>query len=178
MSTDEDAASARARVLSSPLRWRVLRLCLHEPRTNKDLAALLGVNPGTMLHHVRTLVATGFLQAQPARRGARNALEIPYLATQATWDVAREVPSLGSVMVDLLGEEARAVDPGDLTVWRLGVRLGADGREELIARISALFDEYRARGASASADAEADAGVRAWSLMTFLHPDPGQDAGA
>ena len=59
----EDAAQqARARALASPLRMRILRLCLHEPRTNKELAGMLGINPGSMLHHVRSLVSTGFLE--------------------------------------------------------------------------------------------------------------------
>jgi DNA-binding transcriptional ArsR family regulator len=49
-------AEARMRAISSPLRLRVLRLCAFESRTNKELAELLDVNPGTMLHHVRTLV--------------------------------------------------------------------------------------------------------------------------
>ena len=67
----------RMRALSSPLRLRVLRLCAFESRTNKELAELLGVNPGTMLHHVRTLVQTGYPRGraraigQPGRpRGA------------------------------------------------------------------------------------------------------------
>ena len=55
---DDEAIAARARALSSAVRWRVLRACLDEALTNKELADRLGVNPGSMLHHVRTLVAT------------------------------------------------------------------------------------------------------------------------
>ncbi|NLA09960.1 MAG: helix-turn-helix transcriptional regulator [Microbacteriaceae bacterium] len=59
MAADTEAdAQAIARALSSPLRLRVLRLCAHTARTNKELATLLGVNPGTMLHHVCTRVRT------------------------------------------------------------------------------------------------------------------------
>ena len=46
---------------------RALRLCRFDARTNKELADLLEVNPGTMLHHVRTLVDAGFLAPQPER---------------------------------------------------------------------------------------------------------------
>ena len=75
---DADAESqAKARALSSPLRMRILRLCAFEARTNKELADVLGVNPGTMLHHVRTLVQTDFLAAEPARLGRQGAREVP-----------------------------------------------------------------------------------------------------
>ncbi|HKS00236.1 MAG TPA: ArsR family transcriptional regulator, partial [Arthrobacter sp.] len=36
---------AKGRALSSPLRLRILRLCLHQSRTNKEIAELLGLNP-------------------------------------------------------------------------------------------------------------------------------------
>ena len=86
---DDETISARARALSSPVRWRVLRACLDEALTNKELADLLGVNPGSMLHHVRTLVGTGFLAPGETRRGARNAIEIPYRTTDLVWAAGR-----------------------------------------------------------------------------------------
>ena len=79
---DDAEQERRARALASPLRMRILRLCLHESRTNKELADELGINPGTLLHHVRTLLDTGFLSAEPPRRGPRGAREVPYLATR------------------------------------------------------------------------------------------------
>ena len=81
----EQAAIERGRALASPLRLRILRLCRFEARTNKQLAELLGLNPGTMLHHVRTLVKTGFLRAEPERAGVQGAREVPYRATGASW---------------------------------------------------------------------------------------------
>lgn len=165
---DADAAlhAARVRALSSPLRWRILRLCLHTPRTNRELADLLARNPGSVLHHVRTLVATGFLQAQPAARGGVRHREIPYLATGLTWTMGRDAPELDSVLVDVLREEARQVDPGELSVWRLGLRLSDADRAALADRLTALYTEFRDR----SADTEG----APWSLMTFLHPDAQQ----
>ena len=58
---------------------------LHEPRTNKEIAEALGLNPASVLHHVRTLVDTGFLIEQPVRRGPRGSRERPYLASGKTW---------------------------------------------------------------------------------------------
>ncbi len=79
-------ATAVARALSSPLRLRVLRLCRFDARTNAELAKLVGVNPATMLHHVRTLVRTGLLAAEPERTGTRGAREVPYRATGQSWN--------------------------------------------------------------------------------------------
>lgn len=42
-------------------------MCLHHPRTNKEFAGLLDINPASSLHHVRTLVHTGFLVPQEGR---------------------------------------------------------------------------------------------------------------
>ena len=82
---DEAEHQRRARALASPLRLRILRLCLHEARTNRELAVELDINPGTLLHHVRSLVGTGFLVAEEPRTGARGAREIPYRATGRSW---------------------------------------------------------------------------------------------
>src|SRR3954452_12191504 len=79
------ATDAEARALASAVRLRILRLCYSEALTNKELAARLGRNPATVLHHVRTLVDTGFLEALPARRGTRGSREVPYRATGKSW---------------------------------------------------------------------------------------------
>src|SRR5688572_26625189 len=78
-------ADADARALASVLRMRILRLCLDEALTNKEIAERLGVPPGNTYHHVRTLAKRGFLAAQPERAGARGAREVPYLATGKSW---------------------------------------------------------------------------------------------
>lgn len=164
---DEGTAAARARALSSPVRWRILRLCLHEARTNKELADLLGVNPGSMLHHVRTLVSTGYLEAHEARRGARNAVEIPYLATEQTWRAAHGVSQLNEIMVEVLQQETRGLAPDDVRVWRAGVCLDDALRAEFEQRLTGLIDEFTRRGARLGPHEG-----EAWSMMTFLHPGP------
>src|SRR5690606_34180503 len=82
-------ADADARALASVLRMRILRLCLDEALTNKEIAERLGVPPGNTYHHVRTLAKRGFLAAQPERAGARGAREVPYLATGKSWKTPR-----------------------------------------------------------------------------------------
>src|SRR4051794_34258456 len=83
-----EATPDEARALANPLRLRILRLCLDEALTNKQLADALGRDPGTTLHHVRMLVETGFLEAGEVRQGTKGALEKPYRATGKSWHVS------------------------------------------------------------------------------------------
>ena len=64
------ATDAERRALASVLRLRILRMCLYEPLTNREIAERLGLNPATVLHHVRTLADQGFLAAQASPTGA------------------------------------------------------------------------------------------------------------
>ena len=79
------ATEVEARALSSAIRLRILRLCKDEALTNKEIGVRLQLNPATTLHHVRTLVAAGFLTAREERRGTRGAREVPYQATGKSW---------------------------------------------------------------------------------------------
>ncbi|GAA4916248.1 helix-turn-helix protein [Stackebrandtia albiflava] len=172
MREDKPAATeAEAKALASGLRMRILRLCLDEALTNKEIADRLDMNPATVLHHVRTLVSTGFLAARPARTGRRGAREIPYLATRKSWRVdvgAHHSAGLSSAMIEAFIAEL----PHDLTgtdggMWRLGLRLTDEERAELHARLQRLFDEY--------ADRPNVAGARPYALFTSLQPDSGRD---
>ena len=75
------ATEAEIATLASAVRLRIIRLTHTEALTNAEIAVRLGRDPATTLHHVRRLVTHGFLRAQPARRGARGAKEIPYRST-------------------------------------------------------------------------------------------------
>lgn len=159
-------AAAKARALSSPIRWRILRLCLHQPRTNQELADLLGVNPGSMLHHTRTLVATGFLRADAPRRGARGAREVPYRATGLTW-LNSEAPLVGPVLVETFLQEIQGVQPEDLHITRLGIRFAPEKRDELLTRLYDVVKEYAVN--------PSDEGGEPWSIMIAVHPDLQQE---
>lgn len=159
---DPDAlAQAKARALSSPLRLRALRLCAFEARTNKELAAILGVNPGTMLHHVRTLVETGFLAAVGERTGAQGAREIPYRATGLSWRTP--MPGKSVVLVETFLQQIEGLAPDELDVAWLGLKLNHEHRAELEDRIAALLEEFKERGPDPDGDT--------YSLFTALHPD-------
>lgn len=158
---DEDA-EADARALGSVLRLRILRLCLDEPLTNKEIAARLGRDPATTYHHVRTLATRGFLAAQPERRGARGAREVPYLATRRSWH-ARTGPDQNRVLVDTFLEELAEADPESVDSIRLGVRLDDAGLAELRERVGELFEELAQRPAAP--------GGRPYSIFYALHGD-------
>ncbi|MEZ3162183.1 winged helix-turn-helix domain-containing protein [Microbacterium sp. BWT-B31] len=157
----DPADEARMRALSSPLRLRVLRLCAFEARTNKELAELLGVNPGTMLHHVRTLVQTGFLAAEPERTGAQGAREVPYRATGLSWRTS--MPGGSPVLVDVFLQQIQGLAPDALDITWLGLKLNAEHKAELEQRLYALVQEFKERGP--------DADGETYSLFTAFHPD-------
>lgn len=153
---------ADARALASVLRMRILRLCLDEPMTNKEIATRLGKDPATTYHHVRTLTGRGFLAAQPERRGTRGAREVPYLATRKSWRTPIG-PSGNRVLIETFLEEVAEADPATVDVARLGVRLDAAGFAELNRRLVEVLQDY--------ADRPADPDGTPYSIFLALHED-------
>lgn len=153
---DESGTSAtpeQLRALGHPTRWRILRLCLDDAHTNQELADRLGVSPATMLRHVRTLVRTGFLAAEPVRTGERGALERPYRATRRTKGITADLTEdsgLAQQMdLALLGaHRAELVEAGSSAgrdVLRGVLRLGPAAQAELHDRLLGLLDEFTDR---------------------------------
>jgi DNA-binding transcriptional ArsR family regulator len=145
------ATAEEARALSNPLRLRILRLCLDRELTNEELAARLGKDAGTLLHHVRLLVRTGFLAPGEERRGARGSIERPYRATRKSWTLdvsdeeaaATDGPDRGVLaLVDAFRAELSEV-PRDavVTAVRLAVRLTPEQVEAFSERFHALVAE-------------------------------------
>lgn len=163
----DDTTVARGRALSSPLRLRILRLCLHQSRTNKEIADALGLNPATTLHHVRTLVQTGLLLAQEQRIGKRGAREIPYLASRLSWRAP--VEDVAPILIDTFLQEIQGLEPADIQVWRLGIKLNPARQQEMLERFRALAEEY-ARG-------PADADGVPTSILFAHHVDRAGTAG-
>ncbi len=158
----ERDVDADARALASVLRIRILRLCLDQALTNKEIAARLGRDPGTIYHHVRLLAERGFLAEQPARRGPRGAREVPYLATGKSWRTPLG-PSGFRVLVETFLEELGEADPATVAASRLGLRLDREGYGELMRRIGDLLQEY--------ADRTPDPAGTPYSLFLAIHED-------
>jgi predicted ArsR family transcriptional regulator len=159
------ATEAEARAIASPTRLRILRLCLSEALTNKELAARLGRNPATVLHHVRTLVDTGFLVAEPVRRGTRGAREVPYRATGKSWlmDGAGGPGQAHDPGLAAFLEEVAVVGEEHLESTRLALRLSPEELDEFRDRLQALLDEYAGRPLRQDAPH--------WSLYIGMHPE-------
>jgi DNA-binding transcriptional ArsR family regulator len=164
------ATDAEARALASAVRLRILRMCLDRALTNKEIAQRLDANPATTLHHVRTLVATGFLRPEAERRGTRNSREVPYLATGKSWrmDVTESgVSGTGAAMLTAFLTEIEQVDKDDAKLGRLGLRLSPDELVELRTRLDELLNEYATRVPTPDG--------QPYSIFVALHPDPNRD---
>jgi DNA-binding transcriptional ArsR family regulator len=145
------ATAAEAKALAHPLRMRILRLCLDRSLTNKQLAEWLGKDPGTVLHHVRTLVNTGFLAPDEIRQGEKGALEKPYRATGKSWTLSLEESPIpqdadAQAMLEAFQAELAEAGPGASAGFnRLALTLSKASREELESRVLAILDEYVTR---------------------------------
>jgi predicted ArsR family transcriptional regulator len=169
MSTKRRAATeAEAKALASAVRLRIIRLCLDQALTNKEIAGRLGANPATTLHHVRTLVATGFLVPEGERRGTRGAREVPYRSTHKSWTLDVHERGVGGgrqAVLDAFLDEIRLIDleTDAARFARLGLRLSPGEWDELDSRLSELLDEYAARPPTP--------GGRPYSIFLGLYED-------
>jgi predicted ArsR family transcriptional regulator len=164
VTTRRDATDEEAKALASSLRLRILRACLHEARTNKEIAAVLGRDPASVLHHVRTLVRTGFLAAEDERRGTRGSREIPYRATRKSWAIS--TPAQDRAMIDTFLEEVALVPADEVDSARLGLQLSPADMAEFRERLRTLLDDF--------AERPTDPDGRPWSVFLSVHPDPNQ----
>jgi GNAT superfamily N-acetyltransferase/DNA-binding transcriptional ArsR family regulator len=161
-----EATVAEARALAHPLRLRIIRLLYDRSLTNRELARALGENPATVLHHVRTLLRTGFIVADPVRPGPRGTVEKPYRSTGRSWTLAIDtdpaVADVARAALDAFLAELRDAQPAaDLHTTRLPVNLTPRARDELDVRLSRLLDEYARR--------PSDADGEAWAVFVATH---------
>jgi DNA-binding transcriptional ArsR family regulator len=169
------ATADEAKAMAHPLRLRALRLCLDQELTNKELAERLGKDPGTLLHHVRILVKTGFLAPGETRHGAHGALEKPYRATGKSWTLnfdhpGEPDPGISRPMLQAFLEELAESGPGAMeNETRLGLTLGEASLAEFERRLTALFDEFVERSP--------EPGGTAYGLYLAMHRHSRDGAG-
>ena len=161
-----EATAEEYKAMAHPLRLRILRVCLYETRTNKEIAAALDIAPATCLHHVRQLVRTGFLEPDVPRPGPRGSTEKPYRATGKSWYL-QPPPGTGPTEhlagLDATRDELLRSGPDRVRAGaRLGLKLSAARAKELEARLDSLIEEY--------ADAAPDARGREYGLFIVFHP--------
>jgi DNA-binding transcriptional ArsR family regulator len=135
------------KALAHPLRLRILRLCGLDELTNKQLADRLGHDPGTVLYHVRQLLASGFLEPAGVRTGVSGALEKPYRSSGRSWSLDTALHDAGPdgplAPLDALREELTEAGPGALAdLSRFVLHLSPQDAEDLITRIDAVLSDY------------------------------------
>ncbi|MDH5148932.1 MULTISPECIES: ArsR/SmtB family transcription factor [Micrococcales] len=160
------ATDAEAKALASSVRLRILRLCLNEALTNREIAEATGLNPATSLHHVRMLADTGFLAAQEVRRGRRGAREIPYLATGKSWFI--DAGDVTNPMIDAFSAEFSAAPYEERTMSRMAAMLTAEEVVEFRQRLESLIEDFRSRNSADRTESAAE--VREWAVFVAMHP--------
>jgi hypothetical protein len=137
---------AESAALASTVRLRIIRMTGVEPLTNAQIAELLGRDPATTLHHVRKLVRNGFLEALPARRGARGAKEIPYRSTGLSWllDGAGGDPVASEAVLRAYLDEVGLVGAAGLRQTRLVVRVDPAVATAMRDELEAVLERYAA----------------------------------
>lgn len=158
--------AAEAKALAHPLRLRILFACRDRARSNKELAAGLGSTPGTIHYHLKPLVAEGFLAPAEARSGPRGSTEQPYRSTGKSWQLAGDPDSSRTLRDVAAWDLLAAADDDVVTLTRLGMTLAEPERLELVARLHALAEEFKARGTAT--DQEADA-TEDLTLLIAVH---------
>ncbi len=145
------ATEAEVRALAHPLRLRIIRALYDAPRSNRELARALREDPATVLYHVRTLVKTGFLAPAGTRPGARGQTEKLYRSTGKSWriNIDAGLPAADAVSrasLDAFWREVQDAGPtADLSTSRLALVLGPERRDELMARLREVLDEFAMR---------------------------------
>lgn len=158
------ATDGERKALASVVRLRILRLCLYEPLTNKELSERLDRNPASVLHHVRTLVSHGFLVADEVRRGTRGSREVPYRATGKSWNLEVTSPAERNTMLRTFFDEVSQVPEGRVESSRLGLQLSAEHLDEMRHRLNDVLREY--------AEYPHDPDGERISVFLAFHPEP------
>ena len=121
------ATAAQAKALGSPIRLRILRLCLHDELTNQQLAERLGCDPSTLHYHARILLDAGFLERADTRHGPTGALEKPFRSTGLSWTIDIGTDNVDATLAMLDAFRAELAEGGS-RVGRVVVAVRAPSR--------------------------------------------------
>ncbi|WP_025272483.1 ArsR/SmtB family transcription factor [Haloglycomyces albus] len=138
------ATREQIKAVASEVRVRILQMCRRNSLTNKEIAVRLGLNPGTVLYHVRKLVETGFLEESEPRVGNRGAREVPYRATGLSWQLDFS-PSVAPGVSRAMRQAfiAQSEDVEEMTSFStFTAKLTEEQMQGLLGRVQEVFDEY------------------------------------
>ena len=176
------------KALADPLRQKILGAFVHEPRTTKQVAALLGQPPTKLYHHVDQLERAGLITLV-ATRPKRGTTEKYFQAVADRFTVAENSlgGESGAVLQDALAEAfasaqaevRKALEPGTpaasggpppRTIVALGaLRIAPEDLPVLRQRIIRLTEEL----ASGSAESVKES----FRYLVAVYPSPDTDAG-
>jgi DNA-binding transcriptional ArsR family regulator len=152
--------------MAHPLRLRIIRLLYDGPMSNRELATRLDQQPATVLHHVRTLLKTGFIVPAGERPGARGTTEKLYATTGKSWNLSVDDGpgelELGHAMVDaFLAELAEVGYEADSS--RLALVITPERRLEMQLRIADVLHDYALQD---------DPDGERWAVFVSFHRRP------
>ncbi|WP_040492416.1 ArsR/SmtB family transcription factor [Ilumatobacter nonamiensis] len=139
------ATATQAKALASPIRLRILRLCLNDEMTNKQLAERLECDPSTLHYHAKILLDAGFLERAEPRHGSSGALEKPFRSTGLSWTLDIGTGNVDATLAMLDAFRAELAEAGGASVesWsRFTYHLDAAALDDMARRIQAILDEY------------------------------------
>lgn len=173
---------AQLGALAHPLRQRALRALADEPRTNKQLAALLGEPPARLHFHVRELERAGLI-ALVEERPKGGVLEKYYRAVARGFRLgpalgaapeAGDVPraALAAAEQELARAAARFGSPLPRTRIVQGqARLTRERLARVVAHLAAIDEELRRAAAPGAPEADDEIG-ETYIVTALLHPLP------
>ncbi len=163
---------AQWKALSHPLRLRVLELLADGARTNEELAAALGEQSGKLYFHTKRLLDAGLIaldhtrQKGPITEKLYRAVARRFAAP--TPQKGGEKPPLEDLLTSALElyrgnwQETGGL-PGQIEGgFHLVLALTPERQREFAARLTALFEDFRASGSDAP-------DARPVSLATLMH---------
>lgn len=162
--TKRPATPDETRAMAHPLRLRIIRLLYDGPMSNRELATRLDQQPATVLHHVRTLLRTGFIEPAGERPGARGTTEKLYATTGKSWFLSVEDAegerAISHAVLDAFLEEVRTTTALDTA--RLALRISPARRRELQERMRDVLNDF------ALQDDEGD-DAEPWAVFVAFH---------
>jgi hypothetical protein len=86
---------------------------------------------------------------------------VPYLATRRSWNSGND--DISQTLIETFLQEIEGLPPESIQITRLGMKLNAQHRDELLSRVHTMFEEFK--------DMPADADGQPLSLMFAEHPE-------